>query len=84
MFGILHKTENGFNKIVLKDESSQSFAEVIPACGAILYSFNIIKEGRIFNVIDSYENADDFSKNVTRGFKGCKLSPFVCRMNKGE
>jgi aldose 1-epimerase len=84
MFSILHKTENGFNKIVLKDESSQSFAEIIPACGAILHSLNIIKEGRTFNVIDSYENADDFNKNVTRGFKGCKLSPFVCRMNKGE
>ncbi len=85
MFSILHKTQNGFNKVVLKDESTGSFAEIIPACGAILHAFNIIKEGRTFNVIDSYESAVDFNNNVTaKGFKGCKLSPFVCRINKAE
>lgn len=85
MFSTQNKTENGFDKIILKDESSGTFAEVIPSCGAILHAFVTIKDGEEINVIDSYETADDFKKNVTsKGFLGCKLSPFVCRINNGN
>jgi len=83
-FTIQNKVENGFAKIVLKDESSGTFAEVIPSCGAILHSFTVTYQENKLNVIDSYENEEDFKKNVTsKGFRGCKLSPFVCRLNKG-
>ncbi len=85
MFSINNKIENGFNKVILKDESSGTFAEVVPSCGAILHAFTVMNDGKEFNVIDSYESADDFKKNVTqKGFLGCKLSPFVCRINKGK
>jgi aldose 1-epimerase len=85
MFIIQNKNENGFDKIILKDESSGTFAEIIPSCGAILYEFAIINDGKEFNVIESYESETDFKKNVTsKGFLGCKLSPFVCRINKGK
>ena len=85
MFTINKKTENGFDKFILKDESSGTFAAIIPSCGAILHAFIVIKDGKQFNVIDSYESAEDFKNNITKkGFLGCKLSPFVCRINKGE
>ncbi|MDB5198998.1 MAG: Aldose 1-epimerase [Chitinophagaceae bacterium] len=84
MFSIDTKTENGFDKIILKDESNGTFAEIIPSCSAILHAFTIIHDGEL-NVIESYENAEDFKKNVTsKGFLGTKLSPFVCRINKGK
>ena len=85
MFSITEKTENGFDKIILKDESTGTFAEIVPSCSAILHAFAIIKEDKEFNVIESYDSLDDFRENVTsKGFLGTKLSPFVCRINKGK
>lgn len=85
MFNIIPKTENGFEKIILKDESSGTFAAIVPTCSAILHTFSVVKDEKDFNVIESYESADDFKQNVTsKGFLGTKLSPFVCRINKGK
>ncbi len=85
MFSIQQKEENGFRKIFLKDDTSKTSAEIIPACGAILHAFTVDNNGDRVNVIDSYTSADDFKKNVTsKGFLGCKLSPFVCRLGKGK
>jgi len=85
MFSVKNISENGFDKVVLKDETSGTFAEIVPSCSAILHAFIVIKDGKEFNVIDSYNSKDDFTNNVTsKGFLGTKLSPFVCRINKGE
>ena len=85
MFSIQKKEENGFRKVILKDETSQTIAEIIPACGAILHKFIAVNKGEFFNVVESYISAKDFKENVTsKGFLGSKLSPFVCRLNKGK
>ena len=85
MFSIQKKEENGFKKVILTDESSKTFAEIIPSFGAILYAFVADNKGEQVNVIESYSNAEDFKVNVTsKGFLGSKLSPFVCRLNKGK
>ncbi len=80
-FSIESKIENGFNKIVLRDNSSQTTVEIIPSCGAILHAFTIVHNNTFINIIDSYKTIDQFEKNeVTKGFKACKLSPFACRL----
>ncbi len=85
MFSIIAKKENGFDKIILKDERAGTYAEIIPSCAAILHAFTVIADGKEFNVIDSYDSANDFKDNLTsKGFLGTKLSPFVCRINKGN
>ena len=85
MFSIKEKSENGFDKIVLCDESSGTAAEVIPACGALLNSFAILHDGVLLNLVDHYADADEFKNNAEAlGFKSCKLSPFVCRMKNGR
>jgi len=84
MLSINNITENGFEKIILKDEISGTSAQIVPLCGAILHSFITIIDGKEFNVIESYESENDFRNNVTKGFLGTKLSPFVCRINKGK
>jgi aldose 1-epimerase len=85
MFSIQNKIENGFDKVVLKDETTGTSAEIIPACGAILHAFTVLKDGKKFNVIESYDSANDLKNNLTsKGFLGAKLSPFVCRINKGK
>ena len=81
MFSTRIITENGLEQIILTDESSQTFAAVIPACGAILHSFTVVHDNNAIDVIDHYDDAKDFAANVTaKGFKGCKLSPFACRL----
>ncbi|MEO6638281.1 MAG: aldose 1-epimerase [Ginsengibacter sp.] len=85
MFSIQQKEENGFRKFILKDETSTTVAEILPSCGAILHAFIADNKGEYVNVISGYLSADDFKNNVTsKGFRGSKLSPFVCRLNKGK
>jgi aldose 1-epimerase len=81
MFTIENKNENGFAKIILKDNKTSTSAEIIPSCGAILHAFTVLHNNEPLNIIDNYENATDFSENVAaKGFKSCKLSPFACRI----
>ena len=85
MFSIDHIEENGFKKIRLKDKSGNFFAELIPECAAMLFSFGIVLDGRPHNVISSFSAKKEFDQQVTqKGFRGVKLSPFVCRINKGK
>jgi aldose 1-epimerase len=85
MFLITDKTENGFNKIVISNMSTGVYAEVIPSCGAILHAYGIKKGAIQLNLIDSYRSAQEFENAVAGlGFKGCKLSPFVCRLKNGS
>ena len=79
-FGIESKFENGFNKIILRDYATQTSAEIIPACGAILNAFTILNKGQYINVIEQYTSKADFTAHVEQGFKSCKLSPFACRV----
>src|SRR6476469_3767534 len=83
MFATEVRNEDGFDKIILRDNLFKTVVEVVPSCGAILHAFTILHNNSFLNIIDHYENADDFAQNVTsKGFKSCKLSPFACRINK--
>lgn len=79
------KIEDGFKKLVLKDDATKTFVEVIPSCGAILHSFTVMHGNDFTNMIDHYDDVADFSENVAaKGFKSCKLSPFACRVNHAQ
>ena len=79
-FSVENVRENGFDKIILRDNLRHTSVEIIPSCGAILHAFKILHKGNFVNVIDSYESAADFETNATKSFKSCKLSPFACRI----
>src|SRR6187401_60328 len=82
MFSVLKKKENGFDIVELKDESTGTTASVIPSYGAILHAFTVLRDGSSLNVIDS--SFEDLKNMEAGGFKSCKLSPFVCRLNRGQ
>lgn len=85
MFSIDHIEENGFKKVRLNDNSGIFFAEIIPGCSAMLHNFSIVLNHRPHNVICSFISKKEFDEQVTqKGFRGVKLSPFVCRINKGK
>jgi aldose 1-epimerase len=85
MFEATLKNDTDFDKIVLKDSTANTTVEILPACGAMLHAFTVINNGSALNVIDGYDNEADFKTNVAgKGFKGSKLSPFVCRLKNGQ
>ncbi|MDX2048297.1 MAG: aldose 1-epimerase [Chitinophagaceae bacterium] len=72
-------------KYVLADSFTGCTADVVPAWGGILNAFSIMHHGKACNVISGYDNDDDFRLHVTsKGFRGSKLLPFVCRINKAQ
>ncbi len=82
MFEVKNIQKNGFDEVILIDNISETYAAIVPSCGAILQSFSVIHANKILNIIDSFNGEIDFKDNVTsKGFKGCKLSPFACRIN---
>lgn len=85
MFGISAKQENGFDKIVLKNDQDDCTVEIVPSCGAMLHAF-IVKDGQgEINLIDSYSSKKEYDQSTeSAGFKGLKLSPFPCRITKGS
>lgn len=69
---------------ILKDNATGTYAEVL-VFGALLNALATpTKEGAVFNVVDGYKDVADAKANVTNGFHSAKLSPFVCRLHKGE
>ena len=85
MFSIHKESESGFDKIILKNDLTNNYAAIIPGCGAILHEFAVERDDETLNVIDSYQSLDEFKNHLEKkGFKGCKLSPFVCRLNHGK
>ena len=85
MFSVDTKTRNGFDIIVLSDNSNGTSAEIIPSCGAVLHAFRVPCAGDHLDIIDSYADKKEFDELAeAKGFKGCKLSPFVCRPKNGE
>jgi aldose 1-epimerase len=85
MFEAILKNDTDFNKVVLKDSTTNTTVEILPTCGAMLHAFSVFNNGELVNVIDGYDNETDFKTNLTsKGFKGSKLSPFVCRLKNGQ
>lgn len=69
--------------ITLKDGNAGCEAEIY-AFGGLLNAFSIPLKGAQVNVIEGFSSVADAKKNITNGFKSTKLSPFVCRMYKGN
>ena len=63
-------------------QCGNSRVEIIPACGAILNRWQLNRGGKLFSLIEGYDDVADFAINCEKkGFRSCKLSPYVCRMN---
>lgn len=85
MFSINKIEESGFEKIILKNGITHNYAAILPQCCAMLHEFVVEQDNVQINVIDSYQSFEEFKDLLKeKGFMGCKLSPFVCRLNNGK
>jgi aldose 1-epimerase len=64
--------------------SNRSRVEVLPGCGAILNAwFTQTAAGDTINIIEGFDSPADFADAVTsKGFRNCKMNPFVGRISK--
>lgn len=77
------ENQAGDTVITLKDTQSGAEAEIY-AFGALLNAFRIPVNGQAVNIINGFSSVEDARLNMVNGFKSAKLSPFVCRMRKGD
>jgi aldose 1-epimerase len=83
-FSIRHVNENGLDLVRLTDDDNGTTIDVLPDHGATLHGFRVRDAaGSLFNVIDNYRDAGELEKEMSRSFKGPKLSPFPCRIPNG-
>ncbi len=82
-FNVSIDKQEGFPIITLSNTLTGSNAEIY-SHGGILNAFNVPLDGSLLNLIDGFTKRQDAIDNITKGFKSAKLSPFVCRMNKGR
>jgi aldose 1-epimerase len=70
-----------FNNKIVTLQSPTSTVTVWPQQGAILNGWQVTLHNKIWEVVDGYDSFEDFEQNCeAKGFRSCKLSPFVCRM----
>lgn len=82
-FTIAINNSESFASIELADTLSCTSAQVF-SFGAILNNFSIKKDNSVFNVVDGYVDVADAVAQKNTWFKGCRLSPFVCRLREGK
>ena len=75
--------ESGYSVIKLKDKLGGCEAEIY-SFGALLNAFRISAKQGLVNVVQGFGSVVDANATITNGFKSTKLSPFVCRMHKGQ
>jgi aldose 1-epimerase len=84
-FSIRHTTEQDFELVSIKDENNGTEVALLPFRGATLHAFRVQQpNGEAFNVIDNYKDLTELKKEMSRSFKGPKLSPFPCRIPNGR
>ncbi|MCP9749894.1 aldose 1-epimerase [Ferruginibacter sp. HRS2-29] len=84
MFSIYTQQLNGFDAVCLREDASGTTVTIVPACGGMLHGFEVKHEGELINVIDHYDDLEDYENNqASKGFKSAKLSPFACRLKDG-
>lgn len=83
-FSIRHSTEHDLSLVSIKDGINGTEVSLLPAFGATLHAFNVQMQSGLFNVIDNYADLKDLESDLSRSFKGPKLSPFPCRIPDGK
>jgi aldose 1-epimerase len=83
-FSIRQARENDLELVFLSHENSDTGVAILPGYGAAIYRWLIpLKNGSLFNLIDSYRDAAEVRSDMSVSFKGPKLSPFPCRIAGG-
>lgn len=81
-FSVHIREEQGFTVFQLSEDSGIS-AEIL-SLGGILNRYMIPVKGKSVNLVNGLEDLSAAREKIADAFQGARLSPFVCRMRKGE
>ncbi|HUR11490.1 MAG TPA: aldose 1-epimerase [Flavitalea sp.] len=82
-FSIKDFEENGLKGIRLLNTENNSSVDVLPEHGMLLHAFRIPTKNVLLNVIDNYSDESELRREIALSYKGCKMSPFACRIPGG-
>jgi aldose 1-epimerase len=83
-FSIDRKSGNGFELLWLTENATGTQVAVNPGAGALLHGFVIPLTNEKINIIDNYKDGGELADYLSFSYKGCKLSPFACRIPGGK
>ncbi|MHA4843312.1 aldose epimerase family protein [Flavitalea antarctica] len=83
-FTVERVIENGFSLIRLKDLKTGTYVSIMPGAGGLIHEFVIRLDNRSLNIIDNYKDEAELNGYLALSYKGCKLSPFACRIADGK
>ncbi|RYY22503.1 MAG: aldose 1-epimerase [Chitinophagaceae bacterium] len=90
-FTIERVVENGFSLIRLMDNKSGTYVSIMPGAGGLIHEFSIRLPNAVshshldyISIIDNYKNEAELEGYLALSYKGCKLSPFACRIADGK
>ncbi|MET0242859.1 MAG: aldose 1-epimerase [Flavitalea sp.] len=83
-FAIERYSEKGFQLMRLVDNTSGTYAVIIPGNGALLHEFAIMQDSGPQNIIDNYRDSVELESFINLSYKSAKLSPFACRIADGK
>lgn len=79
------ETTNTGHFPVIRLSDTKGTEATIYSFGALLNAFTVTDpEGAKQNLIAGFSDPADALAHITNGFKSAKLSPYVCRLNKGQ
>ncbi|MEY2639935.1 MAG: hypothetical protein RIR90_1417, partial [Bacteroidota bacterium] len=74
--------EGAAQSIVLRDSSTGCSATIF-RFGALLNAFSLPTVNGRINIVDGFADAAAAIANITKGFNGAKINPYVCRLQHG-
>ena len=83
-FSIERKPGNGFELLWLTEIATGTRVAINPGAGALLHEFLIPVSDQKINIIDNYSDSNELANYLSFSYKGCKLSPFACRIPGGK
>jgi aldose 1-epimerase len=83
-FNITQEKQEDLSLVQISDYSTGIQVRILPEAGALLHEYSIPLGNRRIQVINGYKNQADLDKNYSSSYKSAKLSPFVCRLDRGR
>lgn len=83
-FEVTRVQEHGLDITRITDTDRGNSLSILPGAGALWHGWQMQKEGKGFELINHYRDADDLAADLSISYKSAKLSPFACRIPQGK
>ncbi len=81
-FVIKNYTQDHIPLIEISDD--HVFIQIVPSAGALLHSYTIKSNQGSLNCLEQFERLDEIIPHFEESYRSAKLSPFACRIDKGQ